>query len=366
MARVFQRAISPVEWVFLASPNTAAMTIQLFVEGTGSLDAAALESAAATAADALPGTRLVRRGRLWVDSGRAPRVRRLSSAGLDRVSMELPGLARPLRGDGGTPLNEIVLLDGERPTVVFRTHHSVMDGQGLLIWAAGVFRALRGEPVEPALDTVTDTALMRRVGRTEGVTPLKAKVRPVLRTKRSFRQRGAVVRRRTLAGTYPALTARLAAAFNTALDLPAGVFYIPVDMRRHDPSLRATGNLSVGFGIKLEPGSTWREAHALILESLAKNAEISAFFPNPAAFERLVGVPQAVLRPAMNLADSVLVRLPSTNWSFSISHHGRIDPADFGCESFSAVTVFAVPGRGYVTTAHPRPSRSCPGVPRSS
>ena len=73
MARVFQRAISPIEWMSLASPNTAAMTIQLFVEGTGSLDAAALESAAATAADALPGTRLVRRGRLWVDSGRAPR-----------------------------------------------------------------------------------------------------------------------------------------------------------------------------------------------------------------------------------------------------------------------------------------------------
>ena len=176
--------------------------------------------------------------------------------------MEVPGLARPLRGDGGTPLNEIVLLDGERPTVVFRTHHGVMDGQGLLIWAGGVFRALRGEVVEPALDTVTDTALMRRVGRTEGVTPLKAKVRPVLRAKRSFRQRGAVVRRRTLAGTYPALTARLAAALNTALDLPAGAFYIPVDMRRHDPALRATGNLSVGFGIKLEPGSTWREAHA--------------------------------------------------------------------------------------------------------
>ena len=166
------------------------MTIQLFVEGAGTLDRVALAAAAEVAAAAQPGTRLFRRGRMWMDSGRAPQVREVDGSLFDWTSLTTSELARPLRGDGGGPLNEIVLLTGERPALVFRAHHAVMDGRGVLTWALGVFSALRGEPVEPAPDIVTDGELIRRLGIPEGIRLLKMKVRPVFRGRGSFRRRG--------------------------------------------------------------------------------------------------------------------------------------------------------------------------------
>jgi hypothetical protein len=126
------------------------MTLQVFVEGTGVIEAAALTDAVAAAAGACPGARVVRQGKFWVDSGRSPEVRVLDGAALNRGSFDnLPELHRSLRGDGGGPMTEVVQLTGARPAMVFRSHHSVMDAGGLLLWVAEVFRALRGEHLQP-------------------------------------------------------------------------------------------------------------------------------------------------------------------------------------------------------------------------
>lgn len=155
----FRRPVSPTEWLYLAGTTPGApLVIQVCVEGDGAIGYASLERAVAEASRACPGARLVREGRWWTDSGTAPAVRVLE-----------PGSAALRAGlPPGGPTCEVLLAGS---TVVFRAHHAVMDGRGVLRWAAEVFRALRGEPPTPARATDSDFTLLARLGGGRSATP---------------------------------------------------------------------------------------------------------------------------------------------------------------------------------------------------
>jgi hypothetical protein len=326
--QTYQRPISPTEWIYLANPGGTSNVLQIFVEGTGVVELVALTEAVAAASVACPGARLVRQGKFWVSFD------------------NLPELNRPLRGDDGGPTTEVVLLMGVRPAVVFRAHHSVMDGVGLLTWMAEVFRALRDEPLHGAPSRETDTALVRRIGIPQGVSSKGPKVDSTFRAPGGFHRRGGFVRRRTLMGNHPALVAKLASTINEECRLAQGAFFIPVDLRRHDTDLSSTGNLALPIGIHLMPEATWQQAHAKILGALAKKTELT-FFPHLSAIESLVKIPLGVFRPVGRLLDAISSRTPRSTWSFSLSDLGKLDLADYTTDTFEAATVYSVPGRGY-------------------
>ncbi|MFD2421813.1 non-ribosomal peptide synthetase [Amycolatopsis pigmentata] len=344
--RGWQRPVSPIEWIYQANPAETSMTPQIFVEGTGTLDAGELAAAVGAAAQVCPGARLTRKGRVWVDSGRPPEVRVIDGAGLDRVNYAHPGLDRPLRGDRGGPLSEVVLLTGEAPVLVFRSHHSIMDGRGLQLWIGEVFRALRGEPLIGASSPLTETRLIRQVGVPDGVRPRLLKGDAAFRARGPFRSRGGIMRRLTVAGVHPAVLARVAATANKVCGLAAGTFFFPVDLRRHLPDIRATGNLTTGIGVRLNPDSTWQQIYAEVLDALAKDTDLASF-PNLDAIESIVRVPQAFMRVTVKLLDTILSYTPRNAWSFALTHLGRLDLADYATNTFVPSTVFGVPRRGY-------------------
>ncbi|MER6168356.1 non-ribosomal peptide synthetase [Streptomyces violaceorubidus] len=342
----WQRPVSPIEWIYQANPAETSMTPQIFVEGTGTIGEDELAAAVRAAAAVCPGARLVRRGRVWIDGGHPPEVRVLDGALLERVGHTHPGLDRPLRGDAGTPLTEVVLLTGEPTVVVFRAHHSVMDGRGLQLWISEVFRALRGEPLLGARSPLTETRLIRQVGVPEGVKPRLLKGDAAFRTRGAFHRRGGVTRRRTVPGVHAAVAAKTAATANRVLGLASGTAFFPVDLRRHLPDVRCTGNLTVGMGVHMDPESTWQHIYAQVLAGLSDKADL-ACFPNLTAIESVVRVPQRVMRPVLRLVDTLLSYTPGNTWSLSLTHLGRLSPADYTAPSFRASTVYAVPRRGY-------------------
>jgi amino acid adenylation domain-containing protein len=179
----------------LAYPRGPGMDVQLCVEGDGAIDPPALAAAVATASQACPGARLVRRGRRWVDSGRAPAVRVADPADLDRTRPDSRLMRTPLAGRRAGC--EVVLVPGTPATVVFRAHHAVMDRGGALLWQRQVFRALRGEAVEGA------ASRRPREARPEHAWPSG-----LGRSPRGPRRAG--WRRRTIEGTHPAVTAKIA------------------------------------------------------------------------------------------------------------------------------------------------------------
>ncbi len=341
---VFSRQISPFEWFHQTNPRDS-MVVQIFVEGSGSITMEDLRRAVTVAGDACPGARLARQGRRWVDSGIPPEVRVMEGAGRDPVLWaDDPQMQRSVRGDGGGPTTEVVLLTGDRPAVVFRAHHSVMDGRGTLLWATEVFRALRGLTPQDAKSPLTEIDFVRQVDYEPG-KPTRKRVSPVLQsTAVRFSKRGGFSRRRTVEGNHPALVAKIAVAVTRLCELETTPFLVPVDLRRHDRSIRTTGNVSLGLTLTVDRSMTWQEAQQRIRQSLMDKAEMSDL-GKQRSLEGVLHIPLGALRTMAHMGDAFVARRGNF-WTFSLSNIGRVDMADFTTGSFQASAVFLALRRG--------------------
>ncbi len=182
----YRRPVSPTERLYLAAGDARGdMALRIVVEGDGIPDRRHFQAALTQAAEACPGSRLVRAGAMWSAEGPVPRVRyEAPRAGTYADSapgtVELP--TAPWRRTE-PPGCEVLIVpggDGEPTTITFSASHAVMDGHGALTWVREVFRALRGEPARPAPDTDTDTDLLRHLGRTaHRPTPMPARRSPL-------------------------------------------------------------------------------------------------------------------------------------------------------------------------------------------
>ncbi|MDI9888571.1 non-ribosomal peptide synthetase [Streptomyces sp. HNM0645] len=334
----FRRPVSPTEWSYLAAARLGGelLVLQLVVEGTGPIDALALSRAVAEASASCPGSRLVRRGRMWVDSGRPPRVVLVEGTSFDRTSLTgPPELTTPLAHAEDRPGCEVLLLTGEPGTVVFRASHAVMDLKGVSVWATEVFRALRGEPPRGAADPLTDYALLDSVGRTGQRPRLGLDQRSPLGGRPGS---DSVWRRRTVAGRHPALAAKVAAAIAEDLPGPAARIMLPVDLRRHDPGVSSTANLALPVFLDIPSGQGADAVHRRLLDALASRRELAA--GPEAALARLPLPAAAALVGASRAAASARHRYLA---SAVVSNAGRLTPADFSAGEFTATTVYVLP-----------------------
>jgi amino acid adenylation domain-containing protein len=355
---MFSRPVSPTEWFYLAAArSTPPLAIQLFVEGDGHVDRDDLVRAVAVASEACPGARLVRRGRTWVDSGQPPPVRTVDNAPDNAAAMigttsgklwpragsetttsgKLCGsteLWRPLDSENG-PTCEVLIAEG---TLVFRAFHGVMDGRGVLAWAADVFRALRGEPPldgQPPVggpSRVTDYSLLNELGAPGRRPALTANWRS---PPSQAGQPGWA--RRTVDGNHPGLVAKVAAAIAAYHGKHHGDwryrFMVPVDLRRHDPALVSTANLSLPIFVDAVAGDGWEQLHERVLRALAERRELAGGTAERWAYRLPLSVLAAALRPVgrRNLCSAI------------VSHLGRVDPAEFSTGEFTAYTVYSLP-----------------------
>ncbi|MFF7633560.1 amino acid adenylation domain-containing protein [Kitasatospora sp. NPDC008050] len=347
---VFRRPVSPPEWFYLAAQRLGrAMVQQLVVEGEpgSELTPQALRAAVAAAAVACPGSRLVRRGRVWVDSGRAPQVLVAAPGSAPDADLRTGTaiLAEPLDAEQGVGC-EVVLLPGttERPgAVLFRVSHAVMDGHGAQLWLQEVFRALRGEQPRPARSPLTDQRLLAEVGAT-GRRPTLLLDQPSPLGASSGRGAGgrgpgAVWRRRTLPGRHRSLTARLAQAVVDATGAPRARLMVPVDLRRHlATGASATGNLSLPVFLDLPRGGDWRAAHAELLGALAEHRELSGGFESG-----LARLPLPVATGLLRTGQAVALRRDRHMASAIVSHLGRTDLSQYSGGGFTARSLYVLP-----------------------
>ncbi|HEV2634964.1 MAG TPA: non-ribosomal peptide synthetase [Actinocrinis sp.] len=334
--------------------------IQHVFEGEGDLTAEALAAAVAAVAEVCPGTRLHRRRRRWVDSGVAPAVRVVDvQPGQDLL--DDPALQTTLN-DGG-PTCEVLYVpgrlgpDGARQPLklVFRGFHGVTDARGVLIWAADVFRVLRGEQPLGAPSTLNSDEFLRSV-LPEGLPPIPGgqgkQEWPSVMAPLTRGRNGLIWRRRTLVGTQAAVTAKVIAA--VAATLPAsdaataaaaapvkGRFFVPVDLRRHQPDLRSTGWLSLAVDIDVTPGTGWEDVHQELLTGLAEKREIAL---RTAPWLRRVPLP--VVRVLGDGMESTAVRKQLYMGTAFVTNLGFTNLADYSADSFQTTTLYNLGGSG--------------------
>jgi amino acid adenylation domain-containing protein len=337
----FRRPILPIEWWLLGAPKTNVKVINLCVEGVGRIGIDQLRAAVDRAAQACPGSRLVRRGRTWIDGGVSPEVR-LTGDGRPGQPVAVPELTRPLPGRRGGYCE--VLLDPARPAVVFRAAHAVMDGNGVKLWAADVFRALRDETPAGARSTITSLDLGEPISGPEGAPE------PAREVPRLFRRPTADInggstgsgadggwRRWAIDGNHPALVARLAAEIAKISQLPVTPIGIAVDARMFHPGIRSTANFWVKVILDVPAGQDWVATQAQLLTVLAERRG------------RVLPVPAELLRAPLFLVRAMYRRVERKDTFpcvVDISNLGHCDLAEFSTGEFEATTVFEAPPGG--------------------
>lgn len=258
------RPVSATERAWIVAHDLfAPFNNQLVLEGAGPLDVPAWTRAVATATAANPGARAIARGWVgwtrWSPTGPVPPVRDVDgSAWSGRDPEGAPFLRTPLDPHRG-PTTEVLLVRGAPPRVMFRTAHATMDGGGTLAFAADVFRALRGEPCLGHADTVTDLDLATR-------HPAPPRPPPPTDAVAATGMPGGppatvVWRRVTVPGRPRPILGRVAvavAAFARAQAGPDAVVRldIPADLRRADPAVRSTANLTGIVSLQADPAWT--------------------------------------------------------------------------------------------------------------
>ncbi|OLR92318.1 hypothetical protein BJP25_23115 [Actinokineospora bangkokensis] len=324
----------PVERWFLAYPRGREAVVQLVVEGTGVLDPEQVRAAVRVAAQACPGTRLRRRGGRWEATGPVPAVVAVDGDALDRTTFEgLPELRGLPAGPKGTTC-EVLLLTGARPGLVFRADHAVMDAGGCALWAAAVFRALRGEAVEPADSTATYLDLVRAAGPVERPGELAREWPPPVPMPQ--RRTGVLWRRRTVDGTFPAVTAKVAQAVADATGLPRSRFGVSVDMRRHDRSIRSTANFSKIVTVDAEAGGDWQAVYTDLLDVLRRKQEMVVL---PDTFGQRLPIP--VMRGAMDGLEKLAAKRGHLATG-TLTHLGRFELAECSTPTFEALSVLTL------------------------
>lgn len=310
------RALSPIErsWLVAASLRPP-FAIEIVVEGPVP---AGLEDAVRVATDANPGVRGRLRGWLhtsrWEDVGDVPVHRVATSFG--------PGPQRqdPLEGVDVTAFSN---------AVVFRGRHALVDGRGLLHFAADVYRVLRGEPPLGSEVVGTDLELAWSLGSERiGYPPEQHAAVTGLHQGGA----GVVWGRRTIPGPVPNLLQRVMQgivdeAARHLPDVPV-CLHVPVDLRREGERTVAnrTGMLFV------TPDA---------LDSVrARRHEAAAWIRalGPVRF-----LPLGLLAWVAGSAAAASIRRSRFGATAVVSNLGPIDPDRFVAPEGPARTVYMVP-----------------------
>ncbi|MFI5540227.1 peptide synthetase [Nocardia sp. NPDC051900] len=338
-APVFRRKITPTERLYFSTRQvTPPFVMHIAVHGEGSLDPAAVQAAVDVASAAAPGTRLVRDGRDWVDSGLAATVRVVPGWSLNYNALEHDAVLNSPIGPTPDRTTEVLLLTGAQTTVLFRAFHGVMDGMGMRMWVDDVFRALRGQRPLGAPDPVADAELVARVG---------AAGRPtlVLPTFQAPSGRGRqdpaaprwLLRHRTIEATGRGIVARVAAILAEESETKSR-FMIPVDLRRHDPGSRSTANLALPLFLDVAPGEDWEAVRERMRVGLREKREL-----NELDNGKLSKFPDAVIRTVLRGSNWLGARLNRNMVSATVSHMGACDLDEIAVPGWTPTTMRLLP-----------------------
>ncbi|GAA1980527.1 hypothetical protein GCM10009799_02060 [Nocardiopsis rhodophaea] len=328
-ARPYTRRISPIERGYLNAAATGTpQLIQMVLDGEGWIDPDALQKAVRAATLATPGLAVRRRAASWRADGPFPPV-----VGLPRApGFDASFFHRDLDVVTG-PVCEVGVAEGDVTRLVVRASHIVTDGRGLRQWIADVFRVLRGEEPIGAASMVDDTHFRAAAGKVRAAPqpPRLGGLPPVLGRGRP--DGTPLWTRRRVRACPSAVTARVAAAVSRHLATGSGRVIIPVDLRRHDPAVRSTANLTSRLVLDIRRDDDWKRLHGQIVGALLHKRDVAVLDG-----DFLRGNPFAnSLREARELDGT---RFPATA---IITDHGRIDTDDYRTERFRPTGFFTLP-----------------------
>jgi hypothetical protein len=339
------RPLSIASRVWIASdlikpPVWTAITI----EGHGNINHLKFNNALQIASAANPGSRLVLKGTLawshWVDSGKAPVLTEIEGSSWDGMTSQgvKPFLKTYDVRQG--PTAEVLMFCGEPTRIIFRAHHAVMDGRGLITWIEDVFRVLNGRKPLGSDHTTVENDLLHLPDKTIHEPPAYNFISPV--GKPSGNDTELVWKRISVPGQHTKLLASvllLLAQASWRQGKGPVRFGIPVDLRHRRPGLRSTGNLTNAIYIEVKPGFTVEQIAAEIQRRLREKDDGKLNLEDIL----LPYIPISILSWILSTDEQSKFKKNSYRCTGFVTNLGRVDLKRFSCSGFSAASFFVLP-----------------------
>ncbi len=339
------RDVSPLEFSYLASDSKTRSWFvnQFVVEGKGNITLADLQHAVHKAAHANPGIHLKLAGRwsrrYWSDEGAFPIVY--------EAHQEWDACSEHNAFFQNSPINcrkdavaEVILFKNK---IVFRTHHAICDGGGMMHWIQEVFRALRGENLAGSDGRLYDWALVKgySFGKSRIPNHSWSPILPIQDNTALFQSHWL---RFPLECKTPRLLARLIyllARIPLEREPEAHLcFRIPSDLRRllEDSEIHL-GNLTGTIDLEITAIDTVESIYNKIINAKRKNDDLCAFNQNLGLVKWL---PKSFFTPGSRYFKK-RYQQGYCNISGIVSCFSHIKLDDFSCQTFQAHSVFAIP-----------------------
>ncbi len=322
---------------------------RLILEGEGEIDIENLRVALKEASDINPNPRMRLRGFLnfcrLVDSGEPPPVRIVESHewdGLSSRSAEFLNL--PLSPRSG-PSCDVLIVKGAPYRIIFRAHHTVMDGRGVHLWAEDVFKILNGKKTVSCFSGFTELEFTRRfTGEYRKPFPLYSPA-PTGRADNFSSLKPRWIRRR-INGHYKNLIGQIAVIIASEVaKYRDGDFWIsiPADLRHRNDNYLTTSNFASLIYVNIRPGYTPEQISEEIKKKIADAEDLK--FDRGDVLCRYV--PVFILKKILTSMMRKRHGAGIYSTSFSISNIGLINLDDYTCRGFTPKHAFGCPSGGF-------------------
>lgn len=325
------------------------MVCQLVVEGTGHIDEADLQKAIKKVAITNPAIRVRIRGfwgiRYWTANGPLPRI---STIEYEWDGQYRPGLSfidQPLDLIHG-PVAEIVQIKGQKTYLVFRIHHAVTDGVGLVDYVQSILLALNQKEPECFHSKITLEQLPP--GNLKAIPPAVRNAAipyPLDNNNHQEFDRSRVWRRICLQGKDQKVllkTILVIATLARGNSEETIRLHVPASLRRHVPEEKTSANLIGMVRLDVEKDESTRTLVKKFNQRLDEKQEL------PIAVNSLTSkvthwIPLRLLRFLEEKAMGKLLAQPHFRCSGTASSLGKVSLQECSTKTFQAQGAYGIP-----------------------
>jgi len=318
-------------------------------EGNSKIDINKLKSAISVSSEANPGSRLVLRGFLnfcyLEDSGVPPPLRVVENSAWDGLSSDNTDFFDEILDAREGPTCDVIYLKGSPNRIIFRVHHMVMDGMGLMLWAEDIFKILRGDNPVSFFSEVTEYDLAKSIGKVSRRWFPQDNIAPTGKAYGATSLKSRWIRRR-VTGKFSNLTGQIAVLLAAeARKYADGNFWvtIPVDLRQRKNNFKTTRNFTGIIYVEVKPEHSAFDISANIRHQLNNSEDLT--FDIEDVYCRYI--PVSIMKSFINRR--VLKRHSKSLYgsSATISNGGFIDIEKFSGGGFNPDTIFFFTQQGY-------------------
>ncbi|MCQ8212019.1 AMP-binding protein [Cetobacterium somerae] len=334
-----KRKISPNERMYITfEKNYNSFMINRVVMGSGSIEVEMLQKAVDEIANIFPESRYKLNGKYWIDSKINPQVMIIQKKDIGQDFKEL--MKRKIDPTKEPACQIYYLKEFNKITLIFRTHHGVMDGKGQGIWIEAIFKKLNLFEIKREPSKIRDIDLLKRNGIEKNSDIVTVGNYSPIKDRISYEITSPISKKLIIDGKISSLTSKLMGSIHTLSEDKVSRFIVTRDIREKFKSEDLNvGNLSLPMYLEVQD-KNWKKINIDLINMILKNKDI---IYSPKEYFIFGKIPINILQLGLGYTISNYNKQKKTATTAVISNLGRIDLENYKTKTFYPEEVFALP-----------------------